>query len=570
MTIGELEGLCARRAARFPDFDAADVLRDDGQLLVVAKPAGVPCQAPDPSSRDDLPHRLGRWLAARGEAPYLGVHQRLDRDTSGVIAYARTDEANRYLAEQMEGRRAEKTYVAAVTGWRGGARTLRHRLAKGAHGVEVVRAPAGKEAVSHVEVLERHGERALLRVRIDTGRTHQIRVQLAAEGAPVAGDSLYGGAPAPRLMLHAASVRFDRPSPGSASPTPPTFEAPVPAAFTRWLTHADGPFAAPTHPGALADALREALERRWGLARAACAEEPTTAFRLVNAEGDGVAGLTVDLYGDHLVASLYDAAIDHEESLLDALEALGFEGIYLKRRPKQANVIVDPRRQEVAPAAPVRGRAAPAELIVWEHGVRYPVRLGDGLSTGLFLDMREPRRRVREAASGRRVLNLFAYTGPFSVAAAAGGATEVLTVDVAAPALARAEEAFALNGLEGQRTYRADCFDFLARGVARGERFDMVICDPPTYATTKRTRWTSGKQWVELAERCLRVAAPGAIVLLSSNDHRMSAEQFRRYAREAAERVGVTPSVLRTLPAPWDYPATPGAPPAFKRLWIEL
>src|SRR5690606_10677215 len=131
-----------------------------------------------------------------------------------------------------------------------------------------------------------------------------------------------------------------------------------------------------------------------------------------------------------------------------------------------------------------------------------------------------------------------------SVVAAAGGADEVVTVDVAAPALATAVEAFALNGLEGQRVVRTDCFVFLEQAVKRGERYDLVICDPPTYTTTKRTRWTSGKQWVELAEKCLRIASPGAIVLLSSNDARMSPDAFRRHVREAAERVGVP---LRTL-----------------------
>lgn len=566
-----LQALQASRARLFPDLDPARLIHDQGGLVVVDKPAGVPCQSPDPTLREDLPHRLGLFFAARNESPYVGVHQRLDRDTSGLLAYARDEETNRFLARQIEGRHAEKSYVAAVKGWRGGARTLRHHLVKGPHGVEVTspRDPRAKEAISHVEVLRRRGDRALLAVRIATGRTHQIRVQLAHEGASVAGDPIYGrhshrdegnGAPAPRLMLHAARLAFDDGR---------TFEAPLPGSFERWLRGAEQ--VRYEDPAAVREALAGALERRWGLARAALGGAPTTMFRLIHGDGDGLPGLTVDVYDDHLVASLYDDAAPHEEDILEALGALGFAGVYVKRRPKQANTIVDPRRAEVAPTEALRGASAPSRFSAWENGARFVVSLGDGLSTGIFLDMREARRRVREAAAGRRVLNLFAYTGPFSVMAAAGGAAHVTTVDVAAPALATCEASFEANTLATpHRLVKTDCFVFLDKAVQRGERYDLVICDPPTFATTKRTRWTSGKQWIELAAKCFAVTERGAIVLLCTNDARMSAEQFRRFVKDGAERAGASLSVLRALPSPWDYPSAPGRPHPFKRLWCEV
>src|SRR6185436_377673 len=103
-------------------------------------------------------------------------------------------------------------------------------------------------------------------------------------------------------------------------------------------------------------------------------------FRLVDAEGDGLPGLAVDVYGDHLVAQVYVSEAWSEgrrERVLDALDALGFDGIYLKLRPKQANVLVDTRRDDLAPALPVRGAPAPAELEIREEGVPCRVRRGD-------------------------------------------------------------------------------------------------------------------------------------------------------------------------------------------------
>lgn len=562
-----LRALHERRACLFPDLDPARVLHDADGVVVVDKSAGVPSQSPDAAQREDLPFRLGLLFSSRGQSDYVGVHQRLDRDTSGVIAYARDDEGNRFLARQLEGRRVEKTYLACVKGWRGGARTLKHALVKGSHGMEIAdaRDPRGKVAISHVEPIERVSDRVLLRVRIETGRTHQIRVQLAHEGAPVAGDPIYGGTPAPRLLLHAWRLAFDEALPSGAR----VFEAHAPESFARWMRGEER--VDYTDRAALDEALRDAMERRWGLARTCVGDSPTTMFRLVHGEGDGLPGLTVDVYDDHLVASLYDEAAPHEDTILDALQSLGFAGVYVKRRPKQASTIVDPRRTEVAPREALRGESAPASFVAWENGARFVVSLGDGLSTGVFLDMREVRRRVRDVASGRRVLNLFAYTGPFSVVAAMGGASEVVTVDVAAPALATCEASFAANAIDTpHRVMRTDCFVFLEKAAPRGERYDLVICDPPTFATTKRTRWTSGKQWVELAAQCFAIAKRGAIVLLCTNDARLGAEHFRRYVREGAAKAGVELTVLRTLPSPWDFPSAPGEPHPFKRLWCEV
>lgn len=548
--------LTETRRRRFPALDPARILYEDDAVIALDAPEGVPSQSADPTHPDDLVHRLKVFLRDRdGSEPYLGSHQRLDQDTSGVILYALDKRANKSLAAQFEGRAVDKRYVAVVEGWSGGGRRLEHQLVRGRDGNTVVAGPRdrrAKRAVTHVEVLERAGGRALLALRIETGRTHQIRAQLAASGAPILGDRLYGGARAPRLMLHAARLSLRHP----LEDTPLAIDAPTPPSFLRALRGEE------REP--VSDALARAKERRWGLAHRA----DTTAFRLVNEGGDGLPGLAVDVYDDWAVVHVYrdDAPL---EPLLDALD---FRGVYLKQRPKQANVIVDGRDERYAPSEPVRGAPAPDPLVIHEHGVPYRVRLGEGLSTGIFLDQRDNRARVRELAAGRRVLNLFSYTCPFSIAAAAGGAASTLNVDASARLLEWGEEGLTLAGLAGSQHafLQADCFEALEGMAARGERFDLICCDPPTYSRTKASRWTSGTDWVALAAACLRVLSPGGHLLACSNDRRMPHNKFRRYLHEGAREAGVSLAQLKDLPCSSDFPPPVGREPHLKSLLARL
>src|SRR5579884_1859836 len=267
------------RARIWPDFREEWIIHHDADVVVVDKPAGVPSQSADPERPDDVVTRLGRFFAARGGDPYLGVHQRLDRDTSGVLLMARRRDANARLAAQFEGRAVAKTYVACVTGWpRGRDRaTLRDAVAPGRDGrmhVLPARAAGASEAVTRARVLGRRDERTMLELELETGRTHQARVQLAHAGAPVAGDALYGGAPAPRLMLHAGALALRHPSTGARA----SFRAPTPPELDAWLARGDPGEATYDDDAALARAVAQAVERRWGLGRGDEGPRATTAF----------------------------------------------------------------------------------------------------------------------------------------------------------------------------------------------------------------------------------------------------------------------------------------------------
>ncbi len=573
----------------WPDFSAAWILHEDDDLIAVDKPCGVPSQAAEEARPDDLVTRLRAFLAARAKAEgltgarastYLGVHQRLDRDTSGVVVMTRRKEANASIARQFEGRTAEKRYLAGVTGWPAGKGkgTLRDTLGPGKNGEVVVVSPRDKRgqlAVTHVEVREKKPPRSLLAVTLETGRTHQARVQLAHAGAPIAGDALYAGGEAPRLMLHAESVKLEHPS--THRPITPT--AKRPRAFSTWLTRGDLGRAVYDDPPALDDALALAVEERFGLGRGDTGERATTAFRLVHEAGDALPGLAVDVYGSHLVAQLYEDESGtwddrpRRERVLDRLASLGFDGVYLKVRPRQANTLVDTRREELAPREAVRGTSATDELVVLEEGVPYGVRLGDGLSTGLFLDQRTNRRRVREAAEGKRVLNLFAYTCAFSVAAAVGGARSTTSVDAAGVALDRGRANLGRVGATDDKAHAlvaSDAFEWLAGAARRKDRWDLVLLDPPSYSTTKTGRFVGRTDYGDLAAMAMAVLAPGGALLACSNHRQVSASRFRKFLHDAARQAGRTLLHARDVATPRDFPPPPGAESHLKSVWVTL
>ena len=613
------------RSKVWPDFREQWIVFEDADVLAVDKPVGVTSQAADPQNPDDLVTRLKRFLAARagedehGRDAYVGVHQRLDRETSGVLLFARRREANAALATQFEGRHVRKTYVACVAAWpgvkvtpgRAGVKGAPERAGRGSgrpggEPAQRARAPAGPwtlrdhlapdrdgrmraasarergavSAVTQVRLLARRGPRAMLELELETGRTHQARVQLAHAGAPIAGDTVYGGPAAPRLMLHARSLALHHPATGKAI----RFEAPLPPDFDAWLAHGD-PGAAVFDDGAAVErALARALERRWGLGRSEGGARATTAFRLVNEEGDGLPGLAVDVYGGWLVAQLYpDDRADSDRpswadpaargSVLDRLDALGFDGVYLKVRPRQANVVVDTRREELAPKLPVRGAPAPDDLVIVEESMPLLVRLGDGLSTGLFLDQRNNRRRVRETAAGASVANLFAYTCAFSVAAALGGARRTVSVDASVVALERGRanmERAGVAPLDAHTFVAEDAFAWLARAARHDERFDLVVLDPPSYSTTKRGRFVADTDYAALAASALSILSPRGRLLACTNHRGISPDKFRRILFDAARTAGREVAQIKDLPEPADFPVASASGPHMKAALVTL
>jgi 23S rRNA (cytosine1962-C5)-methyltransferase len=352
-----------------------------------------------------------------------------------------------------------------------------------------------------------------VRLTLETGRTHQLRAHMAQVGCPIVGDILYGDTRQsiifPRLLLHA--LRLVLPAPGSETLT---ITAPMPEVFGQVLQGGllseietltrqgiSGLF--PRHLPGLITLLQIAQERRNPLILDPA--QDNTAFRLVNEDGDGFPGITLDAFGNTLVLNLYDPQIRAGNSgfrvLLEAIgKAFPDRPVYTKFRPVSSANLGDSAPPDIAPPLPLLGEPTP-EVNIWENGLNYVIKPGSGMSVGLFLDMRQMRERIEKWAEGKTVLNCFSYTCGFGVAAIAGGATRVLNLDVASPVLEWGKENYRANGLtpDDFDFVQGDVFDWLNRFGRKGEKFDIVILDPPSFSTTRQTRFAADKDYDMLA-----------------------------------------------------------------------
>lgn len=543
----------------FPAFREERILYAEGGLLVVNKPHGIVVHGGDLELAADLVTRLKARLRAHGEDDYLGVHQRLDLGTSGVIVFTRDPALNAVLAEQMEAHAVERCYVAVVASGPGkpplpDAGSFEQRLETIKGRTRVVTS-GGQRALTRYRALRRVGNRALLELRPETGRTHQLRVHLAHAGAPIVGDTEYGGAAAERLFLHARDLGLRAPKLQFTAAVPELFE--------------DALHARPPSLGS-PERLREAL------ADAGCLRAPLAtrndAFRIVNDAGDGLPGLCVDRYGDFAVLSpSSDEACDRSLEIAGLLVELGARGVYLKQRARTD--LRRAARAELAPKDPIAGAAVSSALVVSEGQARFGVTLDQGLSCGLFLDQRDNRARLTAFCGGRRVLNLFSYTCSFSVYAALAGAERVTSVDLSGHALARGRANFILNGLDpdAHSFVQTDAPEWLARAGKRGEKFGVVILDPPSFSTSGKGKTFRVADGYEHAlTSVLKVLEPNGRVLAVTNHRKTSPLAFRKIVHEAARAAGREITQLKDLASPLDCPPGPGGPFPAKSVLVSV
>jgi 23S rRNA (cytosine1962-C5)-methyltransferase len=325
-----------------------------------------------------------------------------------------------------------------------------------------------------------------------------------------------------------------------------------------------------TPPVALVDLLRAARTRRGPL----LSDPRTTAFRVLNGAADGVPDVTVDAFEDLSVVSLYrDLTPGEEEALLDAaMSAWAPRSLYLKRRPREARVLANVAKEALAPETAARGEPVES-LTARENGLSFLIRPGQGLSVGLYLDMRDTRAWLGAEARGLTVLNLFAYTCAFGVVATAGGAKRVLNLDASRRVLEWGEENARLNGQHVDRyDYVAgDVFEWLKRLAKKGETFDVVVSDPPSFSTTKTTRFSAARDYAGLAESAARLVSPGGRLVACCNHAGLAARRFEAMVAEGVARAGRVGRAVASLgPSPIDFPAPPAEEPALKVHVVQL
>jgi 23S rRNA (cytosine1962-C5)-methyltransferase len=291
--------------------------------------------------------------------------------------------------------------------------------------------------------------------------------------------------------------------------------------------------------------------------------DETDGYRVVNAEGDFLPGLVVDRFGEVLVVQATTEGTDRARGLWLPPILSRFPGAAVVQKnslPSREGERL-PLEDEV-----LSGAALPSRVPFRERGLRFFADVTGGQKTGFFLDQRENRHRVRQLAAGRSVLNVFAYTGAFGVAALAGGATRVVHVDVSAPALALARENHRANSqaVEGEdarvELLAADAFEDLRARVARGEKWDLVVTDPPAFARKKGDVDRACRGYKDVNRLALSLLSPGGFLLACSCSGPVGPELFQKVLFASALDAGVRVRILEKRGAGPDHPVSIDCP----------
>jgi len=286
------------------------------------------------------------------------------------------------------------------------------------------------------------------------------------------------------------------------------------------------------------------------------ADTQTTAFRVINGEGDELGGLIIDLYNEYAVFSWYNETLYHQKAII--VEA--FQEVF----PEIKGAYEKIRFESTLPESQfVYGEQAPEPLVMKENGIQYATYLNEGLMTGIFLDQREVRGLLAEGfASGKTVLNMFSYTGAFSVAAAMGGAIQTTSVDLAKRSLPKTKEQFAVNGLaeEQQKIHVMDTFEYFKYAKKKELSFDLIVLDPPSFARNKKKVFRVAKNYGELIEDSVDILTKDGVIIASTNAANVSPQRFQQMIEDAFVKKGVDFEKIDTYHLPSDFAVYPHFP----------
>ncbi|MFQ5482750.1 MAG: class I SAM-dependent rRNA methyltransferase [Nitrospinaceae bacterium] len=303
--------------------------------------------------------------------------------------------------------------------------------------------------------------------------------------------------------------------------------------------------------------FRERLLRARGL-RDSLAAENTTGYRVVNGENDGFPGMVVDRYADTVVVKLYTAAwIPFLSVLAPLLEELleAQRGVLLLSRHVQRTPAEGPASGAILFGPPLEGA-----VVFTENGLFFQADVVAGQKTGFYLDQRENRARLRELAKDRKVLNVFSYTGGFSVYCLAGGCRSVVEVENNPHALKAAQENLGLNFpqfIQDPKRFRqmpGDAFQTLTRLKGEKERFDLVITDPPAFANHRKHKAKAIQAYLRLARLGAALTSPGGLLFAASCSAPVTADEFFRSVDLGVRQTGRKSRVVFKSRHPKDHP----------------
>ncbi|PLX79704.1 MAG: class I SAM-dependent rRNA methyltransferase [Desulfuromonas sp.] len=285
--------------------------------------------------------------------------------------------------------------------------------------------------------------------------------------------------------------------------------------------------------------------------------DETDAYRIVNAEGDALPGLVVDRYGDYLLVQTYSECwLPHLPTVVGCLkQQFNPKGVWHKPRPRQTRNLKT-SREDRDYGKLLLGHSPPQPMQVAERDLRFWVDLKSGLHTGLFLDQRENRDLFRRHCAGKKVLNLFSYTGAFSVTAAVGGAGQVVSVDASTRYMEWSRENFSLNRINPKR-HRfevGDCLAVMEQLAVEKEKFDVVFIDPPSFSSTKKGKFSTRKGTSAIIAASLGLLRPGGLLFASSNHQKTSAADYLKELRRGALQAGTELRIIHQTSQGADFP----------------
>ena len=501
-------------------------LTDD--FIFADKPYGISTHSPD-VGKIGFVELLQQQLIQLGaiDRPLFVAH-RLDKTTTGAMIFARTKESAEFLRVAFEKHQVQKTYQFVTD-------------RKSAESSYQVRSKIPDEAETHFTRIKRSPFFELWQATPLTGKKHQIRIHAQELGLSILGDPTYGGTPFPHLCLHSVSLKMEN--------------------HFEWVTNTPRFF---ERLGLLKDkkliGILSQMDRRQRL------------FDFLKNKNEVLhlylgADYQINKMGSHFWINRYlDSAVSESEILrfkfVSQLLSMSASIQQMQNRGKDAQL---KQVTEVNPERPT--------VSTWqakENGITYELRSEQGLSCGLFLDQRQNRLFVKRNSQEKRVLNLFSYTGGFSLNAAIGGAKEVISVDLYPKYLQWTKRNFELNGFDlsidaklsdiknTPKTklsfFAIDSFDFLERAVKRSEKFDLIICDPPSFSRNKDKVFRIEKDIVELLSLCKSVLASNGKLLFSTNytewTSKILLEKIEDVFPKAKYKVDQMPNALDQQ---WDY-----------------
>jgi 23S rRNA (cytosine1962-C5)-methyltransferase len=257
-------------------------------------------------------------------------------------------------------------------------------------------------------------------------------------------------------------------------------------------------------------------------------DEETSAYRVFNGEGDGIGGFTIDNYDGYYLINWYSKGIYRFKDIIVEIlsRMVVYKAIYQKKRFDDGNKEDDF----------IMGQRGDFPIIVKENGVNFAIYLDEGDMTGVFLDQREVRKRIRDKfAKGKTVLNTFSYTGAFSVFAALGHAKSTTSVDLANRSLEKTSEQFYINGLDLDTNHIVveDVFNYFKYAAKKEMKFDLVILDPPSFAKSKKNIFSADKDYKDLLKEVIDITEDGGTIVASTNCASFNMDKFKKFIDRA-------------------------------------